>query len=98
MLSSIFNSNDDLNTLTKRFIKKLDGCIKINFRRVRVNKLKETEQEKLYKKLRILKEKMMREAEKLNNAFSIFCVSQAHFSMERLCPQVTNCLARIITE
>ena len=37
MLSSIFDSKDDLNILTQRFIKKLNGCIKINFRKVRVN-------------------------------------------------------------
>jgi hypothetical protein len=33
-------------------------------------------------------EKMMREAEKLNNAFSIFCVAQAHYSMERVTTQI----------
>ena len=31
--------------------------LKMNFRRIRVNKHKETEEEKLYKKLRVLKEK-----------------------------------------
>ena len=30
MLSSIFNSDDDINILTQRFIKKLNGCIKTN--------------------------------------------------------------------
>ena len=57
MLSSIFDSKDDLNILTLRFIKKLDGCIKMNFRKVRVNNHKETDEEKLYKKLRVLKER-----------------------------------------
>jgi hypothetical protein len=50
MLSTVFDSKDDLNTLTKRFIKKLDGCIKNNFRKVRVNRHKESEEDKLYKK------------------------------------------------
>ena len=31
MLSSIFDSDEDLNILTQRFIKKLDGCVKMNF-------------------------------------------------------------------
>ena len=42
----IFYSKDDLNILTLRFIKKLDGCIKMNFRKVRVNNHKKTEEEK----------------------------------------------------
>ena len=57
MLSSIFDSKDDLDILTLRFIKKLDGCIKMNFRKVRVNNHKETEEEKLYKKMRELKDR-----------------------------------------
>ena len=56
MLSSVFDSKDDLNILANRFIKKLDGCIKKSFRKVRVNKHKESEEEKLYKKMRVLKE------------------------------------------
>ena len=56
MLSSVFDSKDDLEILAKRFIKKLDGCIKNTFKRVRVNKYKESEEEKLYKKMRLLKE------------------------------------------
>ena len=65
ILSSIFNSKDDLNVLTKWFIKKLDGCIKMNFRKVRINKHKETEEEKLYKKMRELIIDMMKKAKKL---------------------------------
>ena len=74
MLSNILNSKDDINTLTKRFTKKIDGCIKSNFRRVRVKKNKELEQEKLYKKLKILKEKYDEkskdEAEKVEEAIA----------------------------
>ena len=57
MLSSVFDSEDYLNTQTKRFIKKLDGCIKMCFKKVRISSSKETEEEKLYNKLRILKAK-----------------------------------------
>ena len=34
MMSTIFNSKDNINILAQRFIKKLDGCIKKNFKRV----------------------------------------------------------------
>ena len=57
MLSSIFNSSDNINILTQRFLKKLDGCIKSNFKKVRLNNSKPCEQEKLYTKMRELKTK-----------------------------------------
>ena len=34
MPSSIFDSADNINCLTQRFIKKLDGCIKVNLKKV----------------------------------------------------------------
>ena len=37
MLSSVFNSNDNLDIQTKRFLKKLDGSIAKCFNKVRVN-------------------------------------------------------------
>ena len=57
MLSTVFDSDEDINILAKRFIKKLDGCIKHNFKKVRVNKTKPTESEQLYNQLRELKGK-----------------------------------------
>ena len=57
MLSSIFDSSDNINILTQRFLKKLDGCIKSNFKKVRLNNSKPCEQEKLYTKMRELKTK-----------------------------------------
>ena len=57
MLSSVFDSEDDLNILTQRFIKKLDGCIKHNFKKVRVSNHKPSDEEKLYQKMRELKGK-----------------------------------------
>ena len=57
MLSSVFDSSEDINILTNRFVKKLDGCIKVNFKKVRINKNKPTQYEKLYNKLRELKRK-----------------------------------------
>ena len=36
MLSSIFDSNDDINTLTNRLVKKINGCIAMNFTKRRI--------------------------------------------------------------
>ena len=57
MLSSIFNSEDNINILAQRFIKKLDGCIKSNFKKIRISKTKNSREEDLFNKLRELKEK-----------------------------------------
>ena len=51
MLSSIFNSKDDINILLHRFIKKVDGCIKMNFTKMRKNKTKKTHIEQVYNNL-----------------------------------------------
>ena len=42
MLSSIFDSNDDVDTLTKRLVKKINGCIAINFTKIRIGTKKDT--------------------------------------------------------
>ena len=55
MLSSVFDSKDNINLLTQRFPKKLDRCIKQCFRKVRVSNNKPSEEEKLYNKMRKLK-------------------------------------------
>ena len=34
---SILDSDENLNILTQKFIKKLDGCIEMNFKKVRLN-------------------------------------------------------------
>ena len=57
MLSSVFDSKDNINLLTQRFLKKLDGCIKNCFRKVRVSNNKPSEEEQLYNKMRKLKGK-----------------------------------------
>ena len=55
MLSSVFDSKDNINLLKQRFPKKLDGCIEHCFRKVRVRNNKPSEEEKLYIKMRKLK-------------------------------------------
>ena len=62
MLSSVFDSNENMNVLTNRFIKKLDGCIKVNFKKVRLNRNKPTQYENLYNQLRELKGKEDKES------------------------------------
>ena len=47
--------SDNVNILTQRFIRKLDGCIKTNFRKIRVNKANKSKEEYLLDKLRNLK-------------------------------------------
>ena len=54
MLSSIFNSDKDIDTLTNRFLKKLDGCIAKSFRKIKVNQVTKDGEDK-YDKLRKLR-------------------------------------------
>ena len=62
MLSSVFDSNDNINVLTNRFIKKLDGCIKHSFKKVRVSNNKPSGANKLYDRMRELKGKHDKES------------------------------------
>ena len=57
MLSSVFDSDGDVDVLTKRFLKKLDGCIASNFKKIRITKKKENKVDDLYAKLHELKKK-----------------------------------------
>ena len=57
MLSSVFDSSDDINLLTQRFLKKLDGCIAMCFKKIRVSAVKESDQDRLHKRMIILKNK-----------------------------------------
>ena len=56
MLSSIFDSKDDLDILTKRFQKKLDGCIAKSFRKIRMTQKSDSEDD-LHDQMRKLKTK-----------------------------------------
>ena len=56
MLSSVFNSDEDIDILTNRFMKKLKGCIAMSFRKIRINnKTKSSEAEKLHERMTQLK-------------------------------------------
>ena len=56
-LSAVFNSDENINTQTEKFIKLLNKCIHKCFRKVKVTNSKETEYEKLYYKWVQTKEK-----------------------------------------
>ena len=56
-LSSVFDSDDDLNTLINTFIKKLDKVIHKCFRKMRVTEKKDDEKDQLYKRWKLLKNK-----------------------------------------
>ena len=58
MLSSIFDRDEDLNVLTEKFIKKLNGCISKTFRKTRVSGKKKNKTELLWKKLSELESKV----------------------------------------
>ena len=64
MLSSIFDDKEiDIDTVTNRFLKKLDGSISQNFKKYR-NKPKSTDEEqKLHEKLSLLEGKQNKESE-----------------------------------
>ena len=49
-LSSVFDSDEDINIQTNKFLKLLYRCIYKCFRKVKINKSKESEYEKLYGK------------------------------------------------
>ena len=57
MFTNIFDNEGDLNSLTEKFINKLNGCIAQTFKKIRVSGRKQKQIETLYKKLRYLKDK-----------------------------------------
>ena len=57
MLSSVFNKDDDVEYLTNRLLKKIDGCIAINFNKIRVTNKTKEKTDILYDKMRELKGK-----------------------------------------
>ena len=56
-LSSIFDSAENLEKQVERFIKKLDGCISMNFSKIRLKKNRNDHTRVLYDKMRDLKKK-----------------------------------------
>ena len=63
MLSSVFESEEGVDILTKRFLKKLDGFVANSLRKISLVKKKE-DRTKLFDKIRSLKEKNDAESKK----------------------------------
>ena len=58
MLSSVFNSREDIDVLTNRFLKKLDGCLAMSFKKIRINDNRRAyKTEELHEKMTNLKTK-----------------------------------------
>ena len=57
ILSSIFDNDKDLNVCTKKFLKRLNGCIMECFKKVRITEKGNKEIESLFHKRRMLKNK-----------------------------------------
>ena len=55
MLSSTIDEDGDINKVTKRFLKKIDGCIAACFNKIRISKKKDQHEDDLYEKRRRLK-------------------------------------------
>ena len=79
-LSSIFESNDNLDILTERFLKKLNGCIAMNFSKIRIKEKKNDKVMKMHDKLRDLKNKTdeisREELEKVKKRYRKCCSCQ----------------------
>ena len=57
ILSSIFEKDKDLNVCTKKFLKRLDGCIQECFRKIRIKDNTNSEIERLFQRRRALRNK-----------------------------------------
>ena len=57
MLSSTVDKEDDIDRVIERFMKKVDGCIALNFEKKRINKKKTQVNHNLHDKRRLLKTK-----------------------------------------
>ena len=74
-LSSIFGENKDINVLTKKFLKRLNGCLYKCFRKIKVNDKQNKELDYLFRKRKELrikhddesKEELKKVEEELSN-------------------------------
>ena len=55
MLSSVLNADEDIDTITERLVKKVNGCIAMNFKKVRITRNKKNKLERRHDRMRDLK-------------------------------------------
>ena len=48
IMTNVFNNSDDINTCTKQFLKSLDKCIRICFKKVRITEKTNSEIDALF--------------------------------------------------
>ena len=74
MMSSLFDSGDDVDTNTTRLIKKIKGSIAMNFKKIRMTNRSKDKNDKLFDKMRELKDKTdiksLEELEDIRNEIS----------------------------
>ena len=63
LLSSVFNSDDDVEYSTQRLLKKIDGCIAKNLKKIRITNKTREKTDQLYDKMR----ELIGETDKDNN-------------------------------
>ena len=77
ILTDAFNDKEDINTCTKKFIKNLNSCIRICFRKVRITEKTNKEIENLFNRRRILRNKNdvknKQELEKVESKLAELC-------------------------
>ena len=65
MLSSTIDDSEDIDRVTERLLKKIDGCIAINFKKIRIKtQAKDKTEDELYNKMKTLKTKDDSESKK----------------------------------
>ena len=57
VLSSIFDTNEDIEVQTKKFLNKLNNILHQSFKKIRITKNKDSEIDKLFRKQKKLKKK-----------------------------------------
>ena len=78
MLTNTVDADGEINQVIKRFMKKLNGCIANNIKRIRMNKHNNKHNDSLYNKRRHLKNKEDAESkEELNKVNKAIAENQA---------------------
>ena len=57
LLTSVFNTNDNINTCTKNFLKNLNKCIRVCFNKIRITEYTREEIDDLFRKRKVLRNK-----------------------------------------
>ena len=85
ILSSFFDSKEDLNLATKHFLKRLDGCIYESFRKIRILERSNDEISKLFERRKHLRSKDDKESkDELNKVEEALADKRAKENYEQI--------------